>query len=54
MTPIEAVEVARIVSMADGGCSNCVANLTDELAKSFPMFDWGTLVAQFWDGELIE
>jgi hypothetical protein len=51
MTDIEALELARIASMADGGCPVCVKQLTNELQRSFPSFEWKALAARFWNGE---
>lgn len=51
MTSEEAVKVARIASMADGGCPCCVESLVEELEKDFPDFKWKELVGQFWNGE---
>jgi hypothetical protein len=51
MNDTEAVEVARIVSMADGGCSSCIGTLEEELQASFPQFEWKKLLAGFWNGE---
>jgi hypothetical protein len=48
----EAIEVARIVSMADGGCPSCVSDLIKELQKSFPEVDWLVLAKRFWNGEI--
>ena len=51
MTANEALEVARIVSMADGGCSSCIGTLEEELQVVFPQFEWKKLLAGFWNGE---
>lgn len=51
MTEMEALEVARVVSMADGGCSSCISTLEEELQVAFPQFSWKTLLAGFWNGK---
>ena len=40
MTLEEAKKVAAIASTADNECSVCVRDLTRQLRKAFPEFDW--------------
>lgn len=40
MTLDEATAIARIIGTADGGCSNCVGDLVDQMQAAFPEFDW--------------
>lgn len=40
MTLDEAKKIAYVCMQADGGCSTCVANLTEELNSVFPEFVW--------------
>lgn len=51
MNDAEALEVARIVSMADSGCRACVSALVRELQGSFQNFAWAELIAKFYNGE---
>lgn len=54
MTQQEADKIARVLSTADGGCSNCVVNLCEEINKEKLGFRFGmTGEKRFeqWEGE---
>lgn len=46
----QANEIARVLSMAHGGCPECVSHLAEEAQKVFPEFNWMELVAQWENG----
>ena len=51
MKELEAAMVARVITAADSGCLECVANLTCELVKALPWHEWFDLVAEASQGE---
>lgn len=60
MTLEEMQTIARIISMADGGCANCIHRLISEISRAFPEFkleltdEMWTRPLVFDDGEVLE
>lgn len=47
MTLEEAEKIARLISMADGGCHHCIEHLTKEAGKAFPEFTFA-MTSERW------
>jgi hypothetical protein len=53
MTLEEAEKIAKIISTADGGCSNCVIEMTEEWNKVFPEYKM-TCTKEVWEHHYLD
>lgn len=45
LTNEQALAIAKVLTYADGGCSDCALSLAAYMQEIFPLYDWQKMVA---------